>query len=106
MTRYLTKAQPSQPEQNANENSLSAEAPASRSVQSLNTLDKPYVAVNGNVDVFHREELTDRSYQFYQRSRRPDVAARMRSIGQDLMPTKVARFHWHGKAYRMAYRAL
>ena len=46
------KAQPSQPEQNANENSLSAEAPAFSLSAIAEYTDKAYVAVNGNVPYF------------------------------------------------------
>ena len=59
------KAQPSQPEQNANENSLSAEAPAFSLSSIAEYTDKPYVAVNGNVPYFTESELTDQSYEYY-----------------------------------------
>ena len=83
------KAQPSQPEQNANENSLSAEAPAFSLSSIAEYTDKPYVAVNGNVPYFTESELTDQSYEYYS-----DLDALGRcgtacaSIGQDLMPTE------------------
>ena len=83
------KAQPSQPEQNANENSLSAEAPAFSLSSIVEYTDKPYVAVNGNVPYFTEGELTDQSYEYYS-----DLDALGRcgtacaSIGQDLMPTE------------------
>ena len=83
------KAQPSQPEQNANENSLSAEAPAFSLSAIAEYTDKPYVAVNGNVPYFTESELTDQSYEYYS-----DLDALGRcgtacaSIGQDLMPTE------------------
>jgi len=83
------KAQPSQPEQHANENSLRAEA-LTFSLSSIAELtDKPYVAVNGNVPYFTESELTDQSYEYYS-----DLDALGRcgtacaSIGQDLMPTE------------------
>lgn len=84
------KAQPSQPEQNANENSLSAEAPAFSLSSIAEYTDKPYVAVNGNVPYFTESELTDQSYEYYS-----DLDALGRcgtacaSIGQDLMPTEL-----------------
>lgn len=83
------KAQPSQPEQNANENSLSAEAPIFSLSSIAEYTDKPYVAVNGNVPYFTESELTDQSYEYYS-----DLDALGRcgtacaSIGQDLMPTE------------------
>lgn len=83
------KARPSQPEQNANENSLSAEAPAFSLSSIAEYTDKPYVAVNGNVPYFTESELTDQSYEYYS-----DLDALGRcgtacaSIGQDLMPTE------------------
>ena len=83
------KAQPSQPEQNANANSLSAEAPAFSLSSIAEYTDKPYVAVNGNVPYFTESELTDQSYEYYS-----DLDALGRcgtacaSIGQDLMPTE------------------
>lgn len=83
------KAQPSQPERNADENSLSAEAPAFSLSSIAEYTDKPYVAVNGNVPYFTESELTDQSYEYYS-----DLDALGRcgtvcaSIGQDLMPTK------------------
>lgn len=83
------KAQPSQPEQNANENSLSAGAPAFSLSSIAEFTDKPYVAVNGNVPYFTASELTDQSYEYYS-----DLDALGRcgtacaSIGQDLMPTE------------------
>ena len=83
------KAQPSQPEQNANENSLSAEAPAFSLSAIAEYTDKPYVAVNGNVPYFTESELTDQSYEYYS-----DLDALGRcgtacaSIGQALMPTE------------------
>ena len=83
------KAQPSQPEQNANENSLSAEAPAFSLSSIAEYTDKPYVAVNGNAPYFTESELTDQSYEYYS-----DLDALGRcgtacaSIGQDLMPTE------------------
>lgn len=83
------KAQPSQPEQNANENSLSAKAPAFSLSAIAEYTDKPYVAVNGNVPYFTESELTDQSYEYYS-----DLDALGRcgtacaSIGQDLMPTE------------------
>lgn len=83
------KAQLSQPEQNANENSLSAEAPAFSLSAIAEYTDKPYVAVNGNVPYFTESELTDQSYEYYS-----DLDALGRcgtacaSIGQDLMPTE------------------
>lgn len=83
------KAQPSQPERNADENSLSAEAPAFSLSSIAEYTDKPYVAVNGNVPYFTESELTDQSYEYYS-----DLDALGRcgtvcaSIGQDLMPTE------------------
>ena len=83
------KAQPSQPEQNANENSLSAEALVFSLSSIAEYTDKPYVAVNGNVPYFTESELTDQSYEYYS-----DLDALGRcgtacaSIGQDLMPTE------------------
>ena len=83
------KAQPSQPEQNANANSLSAEAPDFSFSSIAEYTDKPYVAVNGNVPFFTESELTDHSYEYYS-----DLDALGRcgtacaSIGQDLMPTE------------------
>ena len=59
------KAQPSQSEQNANENSLSAEAPVFSLSSIAEYTDKPYVAVNGNVPYFTESELTDQSYEYY-----------------------------------------
>ena len=83
------KAQPSQSDQNANENSLSAEAPAFSLSSIAEYTDMPYVAVNGNVPYFTESELTDQSYEYYS-----DLDALGRcgtacaSIGQDLMPTE------------------
>lgn len=83
------KAQPSQPERNADENSLSAEAPDFSLSSIAEYTDKPYVAVNGNVPYFTESELTDQSYEYYS-----DLDALGRcgtacaSIGQDLMPTE------------------
>lgn len=80
------KAQPSQPEQNANEN----EAPAFSLSSIAEYTDKPYVAVNGNAPYFTESELTDQSYEYYS-----DLDALGRcgtacaSIGQDLMPTEL-----------------
>ena len=101
------KAQPSQPEQNANENSLSAEAPAFSLSSIAEYTDKPYVAVNGNVPYFTESELTDQSYEYYS-----DLDALGRcstacaSIGQDLMPTEsrgsigmVKHSGWHNVRY-------
>ena len=101
------KAQPSQPEQNANENSLSAEAPAFSLSSIAEYTDKPYVAVNGNVPYFTESELTDQSYEYYS-----DLDALGRcgtacaSIGQDLMPTEsrgsigmVKPIGWHTVRY-------
>lgn len=83
------KAQPSQPEQNANANSLSAEAPAFSLSSIAEYTDKPYVAVNGNVPYFTESELTDQSYEYYSDL---DTLGRCgtacASIGQDLMPTE------------------
>ena len=83
------KAQPSQPERNADENSLSAEAPDFSLSSIAEYTDKPYIAVNGNVPYFTESELTDQSYEYYS-----DLDALGRcgtacaSIGQDLMPTE------------------
>lgn len=83
------KAQPSQPEQYANENSLRAEALTFSLSSIAEFTDKPYVAVNGNVPYFTESELTDQSYEYYS-----DLDALGRcgtacaSIGQDLMPTE------------------
>lgn len=83
------KAQPSQPEQNANENSLSAEAPAFSFSAIAEYTDKPYVAVNGNVPYFSAAELTTQSFETYS-----DLDSLGRCgvtyacIGKDLMPTE------------------
>lgn len=83
------KAQPSQPEQHANENSLRAEALTFSLSSIAEFTDKPYVAVNGNVPYFTESELMDQSYEYYS-----DLDALGRcgtacaSIGQDLMPTE------------------
>ena len=83
------KAQPSQPEQNANENSLSAEAPAFSLSSIAEYTDKPYVAVNGNAPYFTESELTDQSYEYYSEL---DSLGRCgvayANVGQDLMPTE------------------
>lgn len=101
------KAQPSQPEQNANENSLSAEAPAFSLSSIAEYTDKPYVAVNGNAPYFTESELMDQSYEYYS-----DLDSLGRcgtacaSIGQDLMPTEERGFigmvkptGWHTVRY-------
>lgn len=101
------KAQPSQPERNADENSLSAEAPDFSLSSIAEYTDKPYIAVNGNVPYFTESELTDQSYEYYS-----DLDALGRcgtacaSIGQDLMPTEERGFigmvkptGWHTVRY-------